>query len=69
MNIFYKILKIKNQNNFKNCNLIITIKNHNEIMNILKRYFENNISNEKIILVFQRKKTIFNDDNNHVCLN
>ena len=36
-------------------------------MNILKRYFENNVSNEKIIFVFQ-DKTIFND-NNHVYFN
>ena len=43
------------------------MKNHDEIMNILKRYLENNISRKKIIFVFQNK-TIFND-NNHVCLN
>ena len=36
-------------------------------MNILKRYFENNISRKKIIFVFQ-KKVIFNN-NNHVCFN
>ena len=38
-------------------------------MNILERYLENNISNEKIISIFQQKKTMYNDDSNHVYLN
>ena len=66
-NIFRNILKLENQNDFNNCNSIITIKNYDEIMNILKRHFENNISKKKIIFVCQNK-AIFND-NNHVCLN
>ena len=50
--IFQNILKLENQNDFNNRNSIITIKNYDEIMNILKYYFENNISNEKIISIF-----------------
>ena len=50
------ILKLKNQNDFNNRNSIITIKNHDEIVNILKRYFENNILNENIISILQQKK-------------
>ena len=52
-NIFQNILKFENQNDFSNCNSIIIIKNHDEIMNILKRYLKNNVSNQKIILIFQ----------------
>ena len=43
------------------------IKNHDEIMKILKRHLKNNISKKKIIFVFQNK-IIFND-NNYVCFN
>ena len=53
-NIFRNISKLENQNDFNNYNSIITIKNHDEIVKILKRHFEN--------------KIIFND-NNHVCFN
>ena len=55
-NIFNKISKIKNQNNFKNFYSIIIIKNYNKIVNSLKRHLENNVLNKKIISIFQRKK-------------
>ena len=66
-NIFENISKLENQCDFNNCNSIIIIKNRDEIVNILKRHLENNISKKKIIFVYQNK-AIFND-NNHVCLN
>ena len=55
MNIFYDITNIEKKNDFENCNSIIIIKNHDEIMNILKRHFENNVSNEKIFSFFKTK--------------
>ena len=63
-NIFHKITNIKNENDFKNNNSIIIIKNYDKIVNILKRYFKSNILNEIIIFVFQNK--IILNDNNYV---
>ena len=54
-NIFRNILKLENQNDFNNRNSIITIKNHDEIVNILKRYFENNISKKKLFSFYKTK--------------
>ena len=68
-NIFRNISKLENQNDSNDRNLIITMKNHNEIVNILKRHLESNVLNEKIILIFQREKAILNEKNNHVCFN
>ena len=42
-NFFHDITNIENKNDFKNCNSIITIKNYDQIMSILNRYFENNV--------------------------
>ena len=66
-NVFYDITNIEKKNDFKNYNSIIIIKNYDEIMNILKRHFENNVSNKKIIFVFQNNIILI--DNNHVCFN
>ena len=51
-NIFQNISKLENQNDFNDRNSIITMKNYDEIMNILKRHLESNVSNEKIISIF-----------------
>ena len=53
-NILHDITNIEKKNDFKNCNSIITIKNHDEIINILKRYFENNVS-KKNYFRFKKK--------------
>ena len=55
-NIFRNISKLENKNDFNDCNLIITIKNYDEIVNILKYHFENNISKKKSFSFFKTKQ-------------